>query len=296
MYRYKLRNLLFAIFVLGFFVTGCQPKDISITSKESSLSSLIPSATLSPTPKSTSTFAPSQTPSPSCVDIEISAPMTDSQVKYLESHTYNFLYAKNEKNVNSIYSVNRADIVCSQYQGSTSGNFDVWKVVSGFIIDINQPNKDLYYPGGTNSGGGNFVNIYAKARFISQDGTEHDYWLQLQGNPPGYWFQLVQWDKSIAESKKQSEITAMDIFLSGKNGDGTSSYIDANTMIPNSLLKVNDQFIAIIYVGYTTKDEGFMTTDITKQFINAIEGKTEFPITSDGYFLPVQAIIVPSRP
>jgi len=271
MNHHKLRNLLFAFFLLSFFVLSCQAKSFSLVS-------------------------PIQTPAPSCVGIETSKPMTESQFEYIGSHAYNFFYVNDEKSLRNVYSLNRADTVCSQYYGSTSGNFDVWKVVSGFIVDIKQPNQDLYYSGGVNTAGGSFVNIYAKARFISQDGKEHDYWLQLQGNPPEYWFQLVQWDKSISESKNKSGLTAMDILATEKNGDGTSSYIDANTMIPNGLLKVNDQFVAIVRTGYTSSDEGFMTNDVMKQFVNAVEGKAEFPIAPDGFFLPVQAMIVPSRP
>jgi hypothetical protein len=220
--------------------------------------------------------------------------MTESQIEYLQNRAYNFLYTTDVKSIENIYSLNRADTVCSP--GYPTGNFNVWKVVSGFIVDLKQPNQDLYNPGGENIGGGNFVNIYAKARFVSQDGQENDYWLQLTGNPPDYWFQLVQWDKSISESKNRSGLTAMDILATEKNGDGTSSYLDANTMIPNGLLNVNDQFVAILYVGYTTSDEGFMTNDVMKQFVNAVEGKAEFPIVPDGFFLPVQAMIVPSRP
>lgn len=238
--------------------------------------------------------SPTQTPSERCVDAEFFMPMTKSQLEYIGNHAYNFIYVSDEKNIESVYSLNRADTVCSE--GFPTGNFNVWKVVSGFIVDINQPNKDLYDPGGTNTGGGSFVNIYAKARFISQDGKEHDYWLQLQGNPPGHWFQLVQWDKSISESKNQIGLTAMEVLATEKNGDGTSSYVDANTIIPDGLLKVNDQFVAIVYAGYTNRDAGFTTSYVMKQLVNAIEGEAEFPNALDGFFLPVQAIIVPSRP
>jgi hypothetical protein len=268
MNRLKLRSLLLVLFS-GFFITACQAKEISLVS-------------------------PTQTPSAPCIDVEFSKPMTENQLEYIGNHAYNFIYVSEEKNIQSVYSLNRVDTVCSE--GYPAGNFNVWKVVSGFIVDINQPNKDLYYPGGTNTGGGSFVNIYAKARFISQDGKEHDYWLQLQGNPPGYWFQLVQWNKPISESKNQIELTAMEVLATEKNGDGTNSYIDANTIIPDGLLKVNDQFVAILYAGYTSKDAAFTTSDVMKQFVNALEGEAEFPNAPDGFFLPVQAMIVPSRP
>lgn len=295
MNRLWLRNLL--LFLLsGFFVLGCQAKDTIITPTESALSTSIPSTTPSLTPKSTSTIALSQTPLPPCVDTEISSPMTESQIEYFQSHAYNFLYSSDEQSIDNIYSVNRADIVCSQYYGSPSGNFTVWKVVSGFIIDVNQPDENLYYPGGTNTAGGSFVNIYAKARFISQEGSEHDYWLQLQGNPPGYWFQLVQWDESISESRNQPGLTAMEILATGKNGDGSSSFIDANMMIPNGLLKAKDQFVAVLYAGYINDDEGVKSSDLLEQFANAVEGKAKFPIAPEGFFLSVQAMIVPSRP
>ena len=132
MNRHKLRNLLFTFSFLSFFVMSCQAKNFSLVS-------------------------PIQTPAPSCVGIEISNPMTESQFEYIGSHPYNFFYVNDEKSARSVYSLNRADTVCST--GYPSGNFDMWKVVSGFIVDIKQPNKNLYYPGGTNTGGGSFVNI-----------------------------------------------------------------------------------------------------------------------------------------
>ncbi|GEM_PF-5561814 len=265
----------------------------------------VTTATISPTkppsatpPQPTSTITPTLTPTPACVDVEISAPMTDSQIEYIQKHAYNVFYSNNEKSMDSIYSVNRADTVCGPGYGygDSPKTYNVWKVVSGFIVDLKQPDKDLYNRGGVNTGGGNFVNIYAKARFISQDGKEHDYWLQLTGNPPGYWFQLARWDKAISESKSQSGLTATEILATEKNGDGTSSYLDANIMLTNGLLKVNDQFVAILLVGYTSSDKGFTTSDIMKQFVNAFEGKVEYPTVPEGFFVSVQAMIVPSKP
>lgn len=267
---FRLRNLLCAV-VLGLFVIGCRTANIHLV-------------------------FPTQTPDIPCADIEISKPMTESQFEYIGSHAYNLFYVNDEKSFKNVYSLNRADTVCSQYYGSTSGNFDVWKVVSGFIVGLEQPDKDLYHRGGEVTEGARFVNIYAKARFISQAGKEHDYWLQLTGNPPGYWFQLVQWDKPISASKAQLGLTAMDILATGKNSNGTNSYIDANTMIPNRLLRVNDQFVAVVSVGYTNSDEGFIASDTMQQFVNALEGEASFPIVPEGFFLRVQAMIVPSRP
>jgi hypothetical protein len=257
--------VLVAVFTFTFIAAGCERESIPYVSVTQTLSS-------------------------SCVDVEVSKPITKSQYKYIADQAYNFLYINDETIIKNIYSLNKADTVCS------TGSPDVWKVVSGFIVDLNQPNKALYYPGGKNTGDGNFAYIYAKARFIDQDGKAHDYWLQFQGNPPGYWFELAQWDKPVSESKNRPGLTAMKILATGKNSDDTSSYIDANRIIPDGLLKLNDQFIAVVHVGYINGDEGFTSTDTLKQFVNAVEGKGKFPVAPDGFFLPVQAMIVSSRP
>lgn len=87
----------------------------------------------------------------------------------------------------------------------------------------------------------------------------------------------------------------MDILATEKNSDGTTSYIDASRMIPDGLVKVNDQFVVILLVGYTT-DEGFIANGIMKQFINAFEGKSDYPTVPEGFFINVQAMIVPLKP
>ena len=253
-----------------------------------------PSTTPSSTPQPTLPITPTPTPIPACIDVEISSPMTNNQIEYLQGNEYTFIYATDEKSVDDIYSLNKADTVCSR--GYPTGNFNVWKVVSGFIVDLDQPDKELFDPGSINTADVGFVNIYAKARFISQEGIKYEYWLQLTGNPPNYWFQLVQWDEPISESTDQPGLTAMGIFATEKNSDGTSSYIDANTMISDGLLEVNYQFVAIIYIGTTNSDSGFQATSATVgQFVDAIEGKSEFPRAPEGFFLPVQAMIVPVR-
>jgi len=293
-----LKNLLMIIFLLGFIVMGCQSKNSSVPSTGSSSPIVAPSETPDLMPKSNSTAVAPQSPTPSCVEVVISSSLTDNQMEYLQSHPSNFLYASNEKSTHNIYSVNRADIVCGPgYYASSPTTQNMWRVVSGFIVDVEQPQESLYHRGGEVTEGAWFVNIYAKARFLSQDGGEHDYWLQLTGNPPGYWFHLVQWDRMISESENESGLTVGKILMREKNGDGTSSYIDASTMIPNRLLRVNDQFIAMIYIGTTDGDSGLIAySQNLQQFIHAIEGKAEFPIAPEGFFLRVQAMIVPSTP
>lgn len=289
----RLRLLFPTCILIALLVgNGCNSANLVGESTQESMVST-PTASPSPIMQLSPTTEPTKTPSPLCRDIEFSSPLTDPQIEYFQDRPYNFLYDNNLKTIENIYSVNRADTTCSP--GYPSEIVNVWKTVSGFIVDLIQPDKDLYSPGG-DAGGMPFVNVYVKARFVSQNGQEHDYWFRLTGNPPHLWFQLVQWSEIVSDTKDEPGLTAMEIFLSEKNSDGSNSYIDASTMIPNRLLTTHQQFIAIIHVG-VADHTGFQANNETvASFINAIEGKEDFPIAPEGFFLPVQAMIVSSEP
>jgi hypothetical protein len=275
-----------------FIITGCQWPGQQIV-LDSTGNTDAPIATL----KST-IITPRisiNTPKPGvCVDTQYTTPMTAAQVDYLANHQFHFIYSSAGRQPDSIFSINRADTFCSPGYGEFN-NPNVWKIVSGFIISLDQPDKSIYFPGNNDE----FTHVYAKALFLNRDGKEYEYWLKITGYPPTQWFQLVHWGEWIAEDINQEGMQIEEIFSSEMNSDGTRSYVDARTILSQGLLQKDDQFVAIIYMGAVDRSgiyhSNFDKGLINKQFIDAIEGKGDFPIPYPSYYLEIQAILIPEK-
>lgn len=216
-----------------------------------------------------------------CENVQLTSPMTKEQMTALENRNYNFIYTSENKTSKNIYSINRADTLCAGERNSSVG-----KIVSGFIVGINQP-KDKEYPQDING----ITYRYLRVRFIDRDGKEFDYWLQISGLTPDLdKFQIVSWQKPISNTEN-----IFDIFAGMKNSDGTESVSPVSDIISQQLVKVNDQFIAIVHVG-NYDGEKVNTTEMLYRFIQAVEGKAPFPSSAEGYRLMAGALLVSSHP
>lgn len=296
-----LKALLFILY--GFIVTSCQTNEVVLPIGTNSVvltptETLIPIQQLLITPTPSFTQTPSFTPTPKspvvayCTSKNISVPLTESQIAFLEKSNYEFLLSSSVYTINNIYPINRAETICGPIYKTQDGvdTANVFKVISGFIIDTNAPNKNIYDPGGKN-----FANVYIKVRFVAQDGSGHDYWMRLPGFPPDQTFQVVRWNQPIDTQQ------IMDIFRKEKSADGTEAYVDVRSIIPNQLLKVNQQFIALILAGTADNNTASLSGiglygDTENKFLDALEGKADFPSAPEGFYLEANALIVPMQP
>lgn len=282
MYHLKLRSIFAFIFIIT--ITSCSPTFVDIPTE-----TILPTATFLPF-SPTSTNIPytstinTATVSPdtvfTCENSKSTSLMTEEQLTAILNHDYNFIYTSDNKSSENIYSINRADTLCAGEKGSAVG-----KIVSGFVVSVDQPSGEAYSQQGV------VTSRYLQVRFFDIHGKEHDYWLQFSGLTPQLdQFQIVSWENPIS-----NEENVFEIFLHVKNSDGTESIANVSDILTNQLIKANDQFIAIIYVG-NYDGEKINTTDSLFQFIQAVEGKASFPSPSDVFILQAGALLVPGHP